>query len=120
MSDPTVQYIPITLGDTTYQLAFDLGSLADAEAAINKEGGNVNLLRALDFSNLTLSAVQVLFACSIRKAHPEITFNDAKALVTMKTLYPIADVLYRTWLESVGVNDTDEKKVSAENQAQAS
>jgi hypothetical protein len=94
-ADPTLPKTPITIGGTTYDLCFDLGALAEAEQALNREGHNVNLLAALPVMNL--ANVRVIFAAAIRKFHPEITFEQAMAMITLQNVYLIANAVSEAW-----------------------
>ena len=47
---------PIEIAGKTYDLCFDMDALSDAEEHFNRQGANVNLLRAL--SSLSLKSVR--------------------------------------------------------------
>lgn len=85
VADPTLPKTPVTIGGKTYNLCFDLGALAEAEAAMNehvkKAGGSefANLLSNL--YPLNLANTRILFAAGVRKFHPEIGFDEAMALL---------------------------------------
>lgn len=113
--DPTVKFTKVVIDGKEYQLSFDLGSLAEAESRLNANGHNVSLLRSMDFSNMTIRGVQVLFACALYRAQPEITFEHASALVKLTNIYIVWDALYKCWSESVGVGE--EKKGEAADEA---
>lgn len=98
VSDPTLPKTPITLDGTEYFLCFDLGALAEAEQAFLREGHNVNLLAALPVLNLTNA--RVIFAASIRKFQPEISYEEAVAMVTLKNVFVIANTIYDAWNQS--------------------
>lgn len=93
--DPTLQKTPITIGGVTYNLCFDLGSLAEAEQTLNRAGHNVNLLYALP--NLNLANVRVIFGAALRAFHPEVTFEQAMDLITFHNLYAIANAVSEAW-----------------------
>src|SRR5579875_2429828 len=97
--DPTLPTTPITIEGTTYHLCFDLGALAEAEQALNREGHQVNLLAALP--HLTLANVRIIFAAAIRKYHPEIGYHQAISMVTLANVYAIATAIAAAWTEAV-------------------
>jgi hypothetical protein len=94
--DPTLPKTPITIKGITYQMCLDLGALAEAEAALIAEGHHeVNLLYALP--NQNLSNTRTVFAASLRKFHPEISFDDAKKLLSFDALYAVALKIQEAW-----------------------
>lgn len=93
--DPTLPKTPIEINGKTYDLCFDLGALAEAEQALNREGHHVNLLAALPVLNLT--NVRVIFAAAIRKFHPEISYDEAVGMITFLNLYAIANIIAEAW-----------------------
>ena len=94
-ADPTLPKTPITIDGVEYNLCFDLGALAEAEAALNREGHSVNLLAALP--NINLSNTRLIFACAIRKFHPLLAFDEAVALVTLGNVYAVATTIVEAW-----------------------
>lgn len=94
-ADPTLPKTPVEIGGVTYQLCFDLGALAEAEAELLRQGHEVNLLRALPVLNL--SSVREIFPCALKKFHPELAFEHAQALVTLRSVYTIAGAILAAW-----------------------
>jgi hypothetical protein len=97
--DPTLPSVSVEIDGTTYRLVFDLGSLAEAEAAFVAQGHDVNLLRALPVLNV--SSVRIIFACAVKKFHPELGFEEAKNLVNFPSLYVVAAAVTDAWSKSV-------------------
>lgn len=103
-ADATLPKTPVTIGGKTYNLCLDLGALAEAETAINSElqraGRNdfVNLLYALPVQNL--ANTRDVFAAAMRPFHPEISFDEAKALITVNDLWVVADAVAKAYRES--------------------
>ncbi len=97
--DPTQPDYELTLGDHTYSLCFDFGSLAEAESKFLRQGHNVNLLAALP--ELNLSSTRLLFAASLHKFHPEVKYEDAVAMVTLANVFSIAEAIANTWTKSL-------------------
>jgi hypothetical protein len=97
-ADPTIPSTPIKIDGKTYNLVFDLGSLAEAEAMFNRQGADINLLHELPVVNL--SSVRILFPCAAHKFHPELTFAQLQALITPTALYMIAIAVGASWTQS--------------------
>jgi hypothetical protein len=106
-ADPTLPKTPVTVGGKTYNLCLDLGALAEAEAALIAEGHHeVNLLYALP--NQNLSNTRIIFAAALRKFHPEISFDDAKKLLTFDGLYTVAVKIQEAWQAAIPEPETAE------------
>jgi hypothetical protein len=97
--DPTLPKVPVLIDGETYFLCFDLGALAEAESHFRQHGHDINLLDALP--GYTLSHVRTLFPCALRKFHPEISFEDAQAMITLPTLYLVAAAVGEAWKASL-------------------
>lgn len=82
--DPTMPDVTITLKGETYHLCFTYGALAIAERKLSDAGQRVNLLQAID---LNAERLPYAFYASLVTAHPDMTFEDASKLLTMKS-YP--------------------------------
>lgn len=108
VSDPTIETTDIVINGKAYRMCFDLGALAQAEDALIAEGHDVNLLHALP--RLNLSSVRVIFAASIRKFHPEITYEDALALLTMPYVYKAGVAIHEAWEKSLAEPDPEAKQ----------
>jgi len=94
-ADPTLPKTSITIDGTDYDLCFDLGALAEAEAALNAEGRDVNLLAALP--TLNLSNTRLIFAAALRTFHPRISYDEAVSMVTLANVYLIAQAIQDAW-----------------------
>jgi hypothetical protein len=113
-SDPTLAKTGIEIEGKTYNLCFDLGALAEAEAQFIREGHDVNLLRALP--ELNLSNVRIVFPCAIHKFHPDLSFKKAQALITLQNVYTVAAAVAGAWQSAVP--EAPKEKVEAENPPQ--
>ena len=93
--DPTLPDVSLVVGDTTYRLAFDFNAcaLVQAQTGINvfAQSGSE------DFNPLHFRA---MFWAALVKDQPEMTINDAGALITPKTLPAIAAAVHQTWAAS--------------------
>jgi hypothetical protein len=101
-ADPTLPRTPVEVDGKIYDLCFDLGALAEAETAINREliretpPRTVNLLLAMPVQNL--ANVRVMFAAAVRTFHPELSFDEAQKLLRMDNVYPVAIKVRDAWL----------------------
>lgn len=111
VADATLPKTPITIGETTYNLCFDLGALSEAETSINaelaraKSDDRVNVLNALPVQNL--SNTRVMFAAALRVFHPEVKFFDALKMVTAPVLFDVALAVRKAWGEAMPEPEAD-------------
>jgi hypothetical protein len=98
-NDPTVPFTEIGIGGKTYKMCFDIESLADAEDALVRAGYEVNILRTLPTMNL--SGTRTMFAASLRRFHPEIGFDGAKALLTWRNIYLVLETVVAAWKQAM-------------------
>jgi hypothetical protein len=112
IADPTLPKTPIQINGVPYNLCFDLGALAEAEASLNAEGHQVNLLAALPVLNL--SHVRLIFAAALHKFHPEISFDQASNMVTLANVFAIANTIAEAWKAALPEHEkTGEEKPAA-------
>lgn len=97
--DPTLPKTPIIINDETYNLCFDFGALALAEAALNEQGHTVNLLAALP--QLNLANTRIIFAAALHAFHPDIAFEQAVGMVNFGNVYLIAGAIADAWEASL-------------------
>ena len=57
----------------------------------------MNLLVALP--ELSLESVREVFPCAVHRHH-DLSFEQAQALVTMQSVYPIATAIVQAWKET--------------------
>lgn len=94
-TQPDVSRIPVEIDGKTFNLSFEFSALAEAESFFQRQGHRVNLIFAMP--NLSLESVRQVFPCAARKHHPELTWEQAQALVTMQSVYPIATAIVQAW-----------------------
>lgn len=107
-----VSKIPVEIDGATYHLCFELGELGKAETLFRRQGHQFNLLFALP--SLTLENVRVVFPCAVHKHHPELTFEEAQALITISSVYNVATVIVQVW-DRLGAKPTVPAPVGAES-----
>jgi hypothetical protein len=94
--------IPVEIDGKTYNLSFEFGDLAKAERLFKSQGHRLNLLVALP--ELTLESVREVFPCAAHRHHPDLTWEQAQALVTIPSSYPIATAIVQAWNEASAKN----------------
>jgi hypothetical protein len=101
-TQPDLSRIPVEIEGKTFNLCFEFAALAEAERFFQRQGHRVNLILALP--NLSLESVREVFPCAARKYHPELSWEQAQALVTMQSVYPIATAIVQAWDQAAGKN----------------
>ena len=99
--DPTLPKVPITLGAETFYLCFTFAALATAEARLRQAGITVNLLHALDLSNMDAERVVPLLYAALISYQPDITPEGVAKLVTFRNLGSIFEGVARAYGESL-------------------
>jgi hypothetical protein len=99
--DPTLPKVAITLDGKTYYLAFTFAALATAEAKLRQAGITVNLLHALDLSNMDAERVVPLLYAALITHDPTITPEAVAKLVTLRNLGAIFEGIAKTYAESL-------------------
>jgi hypothetical protein len=99
--DATLPDVSIELGGETYHLCFDYAALSVAERKLSNAGIKVNLLEALELQSIGAERLPIVFFASLIKAQPSITFEEVKALVTMKTFLPIFQAVVDAFVASM-------------------
>ena len=107
-----VSKIPVEIDGETYHLCFEFSELAKAEKFFRRQGHQFNLLFALPA--LSLENVRVVFPCAVHKRHPELTFEEAQALITISSVYNVATVIVQVW-DRLGAKPTVPAPVGAES-----
>jgi hypothetical protein len=107
--DPTLPKIAIKLGKETYYLAFTFGALATAEARLRDIGMSVNLLQALDLSNMDAMKLVPLLYAALLSHQPKITPDKVTSLVTIKNLGSIFEGIAQAYGASLADPDETEK-----------
>jgi hypothetical protein len=106
--DPTLQTWEVKIGGKSHTLCFDLRFLARAERELRAAGNDVNLFRALP--GQTLDNIFTMFACSLRRFHPEISYDDACGLLTPAQVYVVSDAINKLWEASIPAPDPEAAK----------
>lgn len=101
VANPTDPEIFIEIAGERFSLVFDFKALAAARSRLRQAGVVVNLLRCLDFENLDADTISPLFFAACLHNHPDLTWERARDLVTMKTAGGIANALALAYIASM-------------------
>ena len=102
-ADPTVRYVPLKLGGTTYQLCFDFDAIARAEEMTGME-----LLFGVNWSRINAKRMRAMLVACMLKAHPDITPEKLTRHITHKNLFAINEALVAAWVNSTPDADDEE------------
>jgi len=99
--NPTLPKVSIEVNGATYYLAFDFNALCVAEEATGQ-----NLLqRVFDLRDMPSRTFRAIFYAALLKVQPEMTVEQAGALITPGNFDTIYPKLVEAWLESVPKQD---------------
>lgn len=90
--------VELNLDNVVYRLTFDFRAVADAEEAVNESrvgAGRVNLL--VGMLMMTAATVPPLFWAALSTHHPEITLDDAGALVSPENVIQVVNALSKVY-----------------------
>lgn len=107
--DPTLPKIELKLGKQTYYLCFTFKALAVAQKNLRDIGVQVNLLHALDLSNMDAEKLIPLLYAALLTHQPKITPGEVTNLVTFKNLGHIFDAIAQAYGASLAEPDEDVK-----------
>lgn len=99
LADPTLATTDVVIDGKVYRMCFDMQALGQAEEDLIAEGHDVQLLLALPKFNIKNTLI--IFAASIRRFHPEISYEDAVRLVTLPYVYTVAAAIQEAWKKAM-------------------
>jgi hypothetical protein len=108
-ADPTVRYVPLELGGTTYQLCFDFDAIAKAE-----EMTGMSLLFGVDWSHVGVTRMRAMLVACMLKAHPDIKPERLTRFITHKNTAKIQAALIEAWVNSTPDADDEENPPAPE------
>lgn len=95
--NPTLKYSTLEVDGETYSLAFSFNSIAVAE----REAGSNLLLGLRSLESLNAAQLRGLLFAAMSPAQPDITLDQAGALVRLDTLPAIELALAQAYLHSM-------------------
>jgi|ERR1035441_77955 hypothetical protein len=111
--NPVVRYASITIDETDYKLAFSFGALAKAEkqTGCNLLSGMVSASNILDSGFPGASVVLGMFWASLSVALPDITIDEASALITADNVAEVWTAVQEAQALSSKTYKPEEKKI---------
>jgi hypothetical protein len=103
--DPTIPYTKLTLKGTDYKLCYSFNAIAKAEA----ETG-LNMFQGLNLQALNAIQLRAMLWASLLTAHPDITLEEAGALIASPTHCNLAlSAIAEAWSASMPKQDAESK-----------
>jgi hypothetical protein len=91
----------IYLQGKTYHLFFDYAALALAEEKLIEAKRPVNMVLQLDMRGVGATRLPILFFASLVAKQPAITFEEASALISVRTALPVHNAVYDAYLAAM-------------------
>lgn len=108
--DPTLPKTELKLGKQTYLLCFTFKALAVAQKNLRDIGVQVNLLHALDLSNMDAEKLVPLLYAALITHQPTITPTEVVGLVTFRNLGSIFEKLAEAYGASLAEPSDEDAK----------
>lgn len=112
-ADPLVEYVPLTIGGKTYQLAFTFLALARAEQVVNRFRApgedKCNLLHGLAmivFTGLDVRELLGLLYGALLPTNPKISLDDTSRLINAANMSDIHEALLYAYRASLKIEKT--------------
>lgn len=106
----------LELGGKTYQLVFTFRAIRTVKTRLRAQGIRLNLLRTINFEQIDADTLPELLSAALQTYHPELTFDDVMALITLREVMKIIAAVAQAYMESV--SDPDAEVKSAEGDPQ--
>ncbi len=98
--NPTVKFHTLQDGENAFKLVFTLNALATAESLTK-----LNLLQALNITDMSVSSLRGLLYATLLKFHPKMTIEQAGDLLQRVGIKPALEAVFAAW--SASQPDTD-------------
>lgn len=102
-------HVKLTLGGVEYTLTYDFDAIAEAEEILDRP--LITGLRGRDITTPKVSLVRAMFFATAHATHPELTLEQAKALITRANLVEVWTRVLQAWTEA----QPDAEEGDAEN-----
>lgn len=110
-ADPMLPKTPVVIGGKTYSLCFDYQALREAERAFQVEGHRATLVVTMN-DPFSFDSVSLVLPCALHRFHPEITWEQAQAMVNLGNVSEIATAIYQAKMDAMPKPDkTAEEEV---------
>jgi hypothetical protein len=108
--DPTLPRVLVEVNGSEYFLCFDFNAIVQAETLTG-----LNLLNALDFSNVNALTLRALLYSALLKLQPNVTLDEAGMILTLGR-GKVTTALVKAFTESQPEVDDDSKNVEKPEQ----
>ncbi|MDE2099255.1 MAG: hypothetical protein KGL39_18520 [Patescibacteria group bacterium] len=95
--DPTIPDVTVEIDGERFRLCFDFGALAIAKAKLRAAKVDVNILHSIDFSAADVDTIPALFFAASQKFQPDLSWEHARELVTLRTVDAIGVGLFSAY-----------------------
>lgn len=107
MHHPEKPSVKLMLGGVSYSLVYDFEAIAEAEDILDKP--LITGLRGRDITTPRVNLVRAMFFATAHATHPELTYEQAKALVTRDNLVEVWPKVLEAWtLAQPDAEESDE------------
>lgn len=97
LPDPTIPDVSVEVDGSSYRLCFDFEALARAKAMLRKAGVEVNILRCLDFREVDVDTLPLLFFAAAHRFQPELSYAEAQRAVSLRTAEGILSGIFAAY-----------------------
>lgn len=94
--NPIKPVVELPLQGVTYRLSYDFDAIAEAEDIVDRP--LITGLRRKDIERPTINLVRAMFFAAARANHPELTYEQIKALVTRDNWGSIWGSVLKAWI----------------------
>jgi hypothetical protein len=101
--NPVRKHTPLTIGGVTYKLVADFEMISQAEDITGR--ALITGLTQKDITSPTINLVRAMFFACARSHHPALTYDEAKTLVTRKTLADVWGKVLTAWVDAAAEED---------------
>lgn len=98
MSNPVTPHVRLKLAGVEYRLVYDFDAIAEAEEIVDKP--LITGLRGRDITTPKVSLVRAMFFATAHVAHPELTTEQVKSLITRDNLVEVWTKVLEAWTAS--------------------
>lgn len=86
----------VLIGGRKFHMSLQFKDLLMGERRVNAGRKETEMINALEIlsSPGRISSIRTIFAISLYRFHPEISFTEAKLLLTLGTIIPVAEIIF--------------------------
>jgi len=106
-ANATLKQTVLTIDGKEYNLYMDFAAIANAESLLKKQGLQVNLLRALNLSELDASGLAAILYAMLLRDQPKTTYEDVLNLISIQSLGSIFDAVLNAYLAAQKIDEKE-------------